>query len=197
MVDFKDPVQKAEYMARWAQARHAQRLKDGLCTKCGLRAPEAGRRVCETCKDRLKETRRKFRDSGRCSNCGGRRRTKKFTYCKACRLLRAAEYHRNRDVVAAQEKARKQKLKREIFEAYGGARCACCGESHIEFLSIDHVDGNGAAHRKQLKLERRGGGDFYYWLKRNKFPKGFRVLCMNCNFATGRFGICPHQREHA
>lgn len=25
------------------------------------------------------------------------------------------------------------------------------------------------------------------------YPAGFRLLCMNCNFAIGHFGSCPHQ----
>lgn len=35
---------------------------------------------------------------------------------------------------------------------------------------------------------------FLQWLKDNKYPKGFQVLCTNCN--TGRHrngGICPHK----
>jgi hypothetical protein len=33
------------------------------------------------------------------------------------------------------------------FSADGVPRCACCGEQEIEFLHIDHVNGDGAAHR--------------------------------------------------
>lgn len=35
----------------------------------------------------------------------------------------------------------------------------------------------------------------YHWIKRNGFPAGFRVLCLNCNFARGIYGRCPHERE--
>lgn len=75
-----------------------------------------------------------------------------------------------------------------VFEAYGGAFCKCCGEDYYEFLSIDHAEGNGAEHRR---LELRGR-DLYYWLIKNDFPQGFRVLCMNCNFSLGHHGYCPH-----
>ena len=47
------------------------------------------------------------------------------------------------------------RVKRATFEAYGGCKCACCGEATFEFLSIDHTDNNGAVHRKEL---RRGEG---------------------------------------
>jgi hypothetical protein len=65
--------------------------------------------------------------------------------------------------------------------------CDCCGEGTYEFLSIDHVNGDGGAHRKQI-----GRGSLYTWLKRNDWPSGFRVLCHNCNQAIGHYGVCPH-----
>jgi hypothetical protein len=34
-----------------------------------------------------------------------------------------------------------------------------------------------------------------FWLKRNGYPKGFRVLCHNCNSARGLYGYCPHKRR--
>ena len=80
-------------------------------------------------------------------------------------------------------------IKRLVMEKYGNSKCACCGESHLEFLSIDHVQGNGAIHRKTLP---GNGKNFYYWLRDNGFPSGYRVLCMNCNFALGHNGFCPH-----
>src|ERR1700743_1698930 len=64
-----------------------------------------------------------------------------------------------------------------VLKHYSGGdpTCACCGETAIEFLGIDHIDGGGRLHRSQIK------GMLWSWLKRNKFPIGFRVLCHNCN----------------
>jgi len=73
----------------------------------------------------------------------------------------------------------------DAFAAYGGSFCACCGEDHYEFLCIDHVDNNGAAHRKKV-------GDVLSWLSKNGYPSGFQVLCINCNFAKGHLGECSH-----
>ena len=71
----------------------------------------------------------------------------------------------------------------------GSPKCACCGESMFEFLSIDHIGGGGKAHRKKI-----GGSSYLYsWLERNGFPEGFQVLCHNCNQAIGIFGYCPHK----
>ena len=90
-------------------------------------------------------------------------------------------------------KKRKAILKAAVFEAYGGAICACCHETHLEFLSIDHISGGGAAHRRALgEGHHMTGNNFYKWLRDNAFPPGFRVLCMNCNFSLGHWGYCPH-----
>lgn len=85
----------------------------------------------------------------------------------------------------------RRKRRLDVFEAYGGAVCACCQEDNYEFLTIDHIDGSGAKHRRAIK-KMPGGSDIYFWLKKHNFPPGFRVLCMNCNFALGYHGYCPH-----
>ena len=81
------------------------------------------------------------------------------------------------------------KSRQDVLDAYG-RKCACCGETEEKFLSIDHIDGGGAEHRRSIGM--RGGGQFYCWLRREGFPAGFQVLCMNCNHAKGNYGACPH-----
>jgi len=82
------------------------------------------------------------------------------------------------------------KLKNEVINYYGG-ECACCGIKWLAFLTIDHVDGRGKAHRRQVG---RCGLAFYRWLKKNKFPKGYQVLCWNCNCGRAiNNGVCPHK----
>ena len=78
-------------------------------------------------------------------------------------------------------------IKFEVFEHYGKV-CACCGEDKIEFLAIDHINGGGTKHRKEVG----SGIHLYQWLRRNNYPEGFRVLCHNCNQALGTYGYCPH-----
>lgn len=86
--------------------------------------------------------------------------------------------------------ARMREFRKEVLAAYGG-RCACCGESTFEFLSIDHVNNDGAQHRRQVGQS----SAVYRWLKKNGYPEGFQVLCFNCNMAKQFFGQCPHQRK--
>ncbi len=85
--------------------------------------------------------------------------------------------------------ARRKQLRAEMILEYG-SKCACCGESTWEFLTLDHVNGDGAKHRKEMN---RSGVEIYALLKKQGWPKDrYRLLCMNCNFAIGRCGYCPH-----
>ncbi len=69
------------------------------------------------------------------------------------------------------------RLRVVTFKAYG-ERCARCDEDDIDVLCIDHINNDGAAHRKKI-----GGGGvvLYQWLKNNNWPTGFQTLCWNCN----------------
>lgn len=82
---------------------------------------------------------------------------------------------------------------KEAFDFFGP--CACCGESELEFLSLDHINGNGAEERGKgisgiqiLERLRRLG-----WPEEAK--KEYRLLCYNCNFTIGHYGYCPHHPE--
>lgn len=99
----------------------------------------------------------------------------------------------NKDEIEAKRKARHWKLKIEVWENYGGAVCSCCGIIEREFLTIDHINGGGGKHRKELRAS--GSQHIYQWLKKNNYPEGYRVLCMNCNFSFGMYGFCPHETE--
>jgi hypothetical protein len=82
-----------------------------------------------------------------------------------------------------------ERWRREMAAAYGGA-CSCCGETKWEFLTLDHVRGKGHQERKRLG---RKGVDFYRHLKRQGWPQDdYRLLCFNCNLASGFYGSCPH-----
>lgn len=83
-------------------------------------------------------------------------------------------------------------LRQQVFAAYGGFKCACCGETEPLFLTIDHINNDG--HEQRRNGDYRGGTAFYQWLKKNHFPAGYQVLCMNCNLGKHRNGgVCPHQ----
>lgn len=73
----------------------------------------------------------------------------------------------------------KQKV---IYEYSNGTNvCVSCGFKDIRALTIDHINGDGSIERKLLGNKGRGS-HFYIYLKINNFPKGYQVLCMNCQF---------------
>ena len=79
------------------------------------------------------------------------------------------------------------------MDKYGG-KCACCGESELDFLTIDHIYNDGNEHRKKFNIG--PGKETYRWLRRNDYPDGFQVLCFNCNLGKRiNKGICPHKRR--
>ena len=86
-----------------------------------------------------------------------------------------SEHHRKRGVVMA---------------AYGMA-CACCAESEMKFLAIDHVNGGGRKDRKRIG----SSVAFFNEIIKAGFPPQYRLLCHNCNIAIGVHGSCPHT-EH-
>lgn len=89
-------------------------------------------------------------------------------------------------------KRRKQRIRDAVLSAYGGA-CACCGESERKFLTLDHVDGDGAHHRRAVGV--MTGIETWAWAMDNGFPNSLQLLCWNCNSAKGAYGTCPHRRR--
>jgi hypothetical protein len=115
-----------------------------------------------------------------CKSCSKDENTTKFNgrsrSCIECHKARCVE--------------RRAFIKLSILAHYsnGETKCGChgCGESRVEFLTVDHIDGDGRSHRKKIRIP------FYEWLWQNEFPPGFRVLCFNCNCSIGQCGYCPH-----
>jgi hypothetical protein len=157
----------------------------------------AGRTKCRDCKKSYVQARYRQRCLERkCYYCGRGLADTDKKLCQVCKAARREAWDRK---FREPQKlyARRKRLERKLaaFNAYGGAVCRCCGETHVEFLSIDHVDGKGAEHRRQLGKRFASGKNFYIWLKNHDYPPGFQVLCFNCNCARGFFGQCPHERE--
>lgn len=123
------------------------------------------------------------------------------TWCKACYREKTRLWNRAFRTPAVEArwaaavKARKLRIKDAVFGAYGGYRCACCGETERAFLTIDHVDNDGATWRREVLGSRLATGwRTYRWLMAHQYPAGYQVLCMNCNFGKRmNHGVCPHQ----
>jgi len=75
---------------------------------------------------------------------------------------------------------------------YGGPICIGCGDTDVEVLQLDHIDGGGAKHRRLLK---GGSNRVYQDLKDRGYPPGMRVLCANCNLRALKKLPFPNDRR--
>lgn len=121
--------------------------------------------------------------------------TRECVECKAKveKAWRARNRNRFLEYLKRHGEKERSELKREAISRYGGA-CYCCGETDIRFLTLDHVNNDGAAHRREIG--KASGINCYRWARRNDWPAIFQVACFNCN--SGRHqngGICPHQEQ--
>lgn len=97
---------------------------------------------------------------------------------------------KNKEKLRKYHNLRNKDVRIEVLEHYscGDLKCGCCGERNVEFLTLEHVNGGGNKHRKQIHYP------IFWWLKRNNYPKDYKVLCYNCNCSIGHYGYCPHQK---
>lgn len=112
--------------------------------------------------------------------------------CKECCKL---NYKKNitHERSALYSRVKNLTYKSQILSAYNN-ECQCCGEIIWQFLTIDHIDNDGAKHRREEFGFRRAGTTMYRWLKKHDYPKdNFRLLCMNCNACIGFHGFCSHK----
>lgn len=126
------------------------------------------------------------KDAGICVRCR-RNEADGTIYCSECRVKRVEASRR--DTKSGYYNERNARLKLEAIEAYGG-QCQCCGESNPKFLTLDHINSDGAEHR------RNDGGNIWNYVKRNNYPSDLQLLCWNCN--CGRYyngGVCPHDDD--
>jgi hypothetical protein len=76
-----------------------------------------------------------------------------------------------------------RKLRAEVFSHYGN-ECVACGETEPLFLTLDHVNNDGAEMRRTVHASQ----NVYRWAKKNGYPDALQTLCMNCNFGKARNG---------
>lgn len=136
----------------------------------------------------------------KCPKCGGEmvvRRNGK-TECRDCKRVRTRKQAlANPERMKAYRSKYVRQSKEAVIAGYGG-KCQCpggCSEYRYEFLTVDHINNDGMAHRERATGYERAGTGFYRWIIKSGFPKNLRLLCMNCNFARGRYGRCPHEVE--
>jgi len=80
-----------------------------------------------------------------------------------------------------------KEMRKTFLEMYGN-KCACCGETTYEFLTLEHKNGQ----RGIEKSRKKSGKHSYAIAIREYRPDLYEILCWNCNCSKGRYGYCPH-----
>lgn len=125
---------------------------------------------------------------GLCRACY--RREYKKTHRKQTLESGRAYYRRNKPAFQAKLQLARQRLRVAMIRALGG-KCACCGETEVKFLCLDHIKSGG---RREYENK---GGPIAVWRRaiREGLPQDkYRILCWNCNAALGLLGSCPHSQ---
>lgn len=116
-------------------------------------------------------------------------------YCRDCFriIIKTPHLKRNKNKSA---RLKQQKLRNQVFTAYGGYSCNCSGcnlvadnEAQKSFFTLDHINNDGAQERRNgLK-----GTRLYKKIIHDSFPSTYQVLCWNCNLSKQiNHGICAH-----
>lgn len=92
----------------------------------------------------------------------------------------------NRDRYNASKARYRIKLKQRIMLLYSDpVACARCGFTNLDGLVLDHVNNDGAKHRKEASIACRGsktsGSRIYEYINKHGKIEGLQVLCANCN----------------
>jgi hypothetical protein len=127
---------------------------------------------------------RKYRALGLCNACylkqnGGSKRW----YRKNRKLIIKRATKRNIENAVPRSRTLRRDhraVKIEVLTHYGkGGKLKCCWKNcrviDIDMLSLDHINNDGAADRKEIG----SGTRIYYSVKKNNFPEGLQTICHN------------------
>ena len=118
-----------------------------------------------------------------CGKCGQEKPVSEFykskrdgyrSRCKECHKKDCREYAKTGYYTRYQRKYSKRVYVKERMK----------GDSDLDYYTrwyqkkkleiLSHINGGGASHRRIAR------NNVYGWLKRNGYPEGYQVLCMNC-----------------
>jgi hypothetical protein len=133
-----------------------------------------------------------------CRNCG-RFFVPRSNYITVCSEKCGGAYIKREvkplpsSINVARTKAWRIRARQNVLRHYSpDLKCQRCGFSDFRALTLDHIDGGGNQHRRKRKIRQ-----LFMWVKRHNYPKGFQVLCMNCQFIkreeNNEVGNLPHR----
>lgn len=182
------PSNRAPYFKK----RYEECKRKGVCYTCGNKLPSgydfSKKPHCEKCKEQNDKSTKAYKTrnvkAGMCKTCG----QNKIVRAKLCESCHQTQIHAQHDYGL--------RLKVQVLTHYADGHkpeCTCCGEGDMTLLNLDHLEGGGNVHRREVGF----GPAFYRWVIKQNFPKGFQVLCYNCNIGKHRNGgVCPSADAH-
>jgi hypothetical protein len=136
---------------------------------------------CSKCKE-TKPTTEFYKNRSRRDGLQGR--------CRDCCNASAAAYCASHcEEKRASDAAYYAQIRARILAHYGET-CAYDNADCSGGLEIDHMNGGGNEHRKEVG---RGTG-FYRWLVKNSFPEGLQTLCRYHNHAKSNTPDAEYRR---
>ena len=95
--------------------------------------------------------------------------------CTLCFREYGKTYHKS-DPEYSKKQRNRHRMRRSAVIFHYGNQCAQCGEDDYTKLTIDHKNGNGNNHRREMST------NIIDYLYNNLVNKdGYQVLCYNCN----------------
>lgn len=144
-----------------------------ICTKCG-----------ETKESEFSPTAIKWHRK-RCKTCLANAHHEYYKMHKQKYLIynrtRYLRYHNEPEFKArrnAQNEKSYTRIREKVLSHYseGKIECAICGFNDIRALCLDHIIAVGMTNS-----HKKAGKAFLRFIIRNNYPRGFQVLCANCN----------------
>ena len=130
-----------------------------------------------------------------CAYCGKAPPKEACKWCASCLAKKYLINKRHLQKYPDKQRNYCRRLKGLAIAKYGG-KCECCGEPHLNFLTIDHINNDGWQERRRLcGSQHISSTKWYLQLLRQEKRADLRVLCWNCNCATYFYGVCPHKEK--
>lgn len=192
-IDWKDPIQVKEYKKKHYYNNRDKRLEHNKeyrhNNKDKIR--EYKKEYYYNNKDKLNESHKEYYRNNRDKllNKSSEYRIKNRHEVNKKKNI---SYWKNRDKILKDLEKKRRDLKVAVISYYSNNtnKCVCCGINEIECLTIDHINGGGCRHLREINTG-GGGYRFYKWLIENNYPEGYQILCYNCNSAKGIKQKCP------
>jgi len=123
--------------------------------------------------------------------------------CHNCNLIKdlvRKKKHHKQTPMAKKRRRQRADTKKFVLDGYSksSAECACCGNSNMDVLGLDHIvpirRRNTGGRDEDVSDDLRSALKSEY-KKTGKWKDGFQVLCENCNLAKSDKPFCPHKES--